>query len=1060
MKGKWAIPVIVSILILGLSGLVPAFADPDDLDVDGISNDNDLCPGTAAGETVDANGCSPAQLDSDGGQHAGTCFGSTFELDRDVYSPGQDVILTLVAPNADMDPNDIDLVWVSMYSPDREKYYGDLPMIETGMNTGIFQFGDHDTLEPFFYTASSDENNLIVFEFYNDFNLCDYFDSVEPIVDFGTTPSTPGLIPTEISLNHLPSGMTEYLNYMIEGYLTTLDGTPLSNKEVNVLYDNSDTGYEVTYVPVTTDSNGYYSAKIGGGSWPGTHELWIFFEGDSDYDMSDTYWPNIQVSEHTWPKGGCDWKPENPDSCINDQYYSDFNKGPDEVKSNVAHDSPQTYIIAKSYRFWGEPMIISIYNPCDWLGTQFLASQWYHDGAHLNFHPSGVGFDFTGLYTAVVQHQESGTYIGETTFSVQSGGPFVSSPSDSQCTGQSTSGTGLIPIELSLNRLPSSMIENLNYIIDGYLKTSDGTPLSGKVVDIIYLATEGDEVTSLSVTTDSNGYYSAKIGGGSLAGTHELFIWFNWASDNYGDWEIHIENIQVSENTSGTGQSAGDIKTITELNQICKDTYGSDYKFSLSTKTGCESTSTPTPTPTPAPVVPEDKSPADSIKDTRCPEGYVFLDEHEVCAETAEHREKLKKERVGELLTTNQYFNLNIVGNCQEPVLRYTDSGFSIEWEYGGKSTGMSIIHPNKRATNNLRINCDASTVSFFTFTNGGVMSVHPIAFTSSGILDTAKNNEYLQDMSISINGQSVETFSADSSKSSTPGIAFDTRDTITRQKIKILNLPMMPKSLPKIGITESSTPEKIFGNCPKPTITSWFDGYALAWVEDSPDGGKNARGFKIGFEGGFYVQDYDWKMSNLKIDCDSKTLTVELEGSSTKNIQGELYVIENSKKNPSKANLAAKSMSISVDGRDINYQLFKSSSSSDNTEFSFLAMPGGKTLTISNIGLIPEPLQKTESAVDSTPKVKEKVPGWIKNNAKWWSEGSISDSDYIGGLQHLIKEDIITVPRQAPVESAGSDEIPDWVKNNAGWWANGQISEEEFLNSVQYLIKEGIIKV
>jgi len=26
-------------------------------------------------------------------------------------------------------------------------------------------------------------------------------------------------------------------------------------------------------------------------------------------------------------------------------------------------------------------------------------------------------------------------------------------------------------------------------------------------------------------------------------------------------------------------------------------------------------------------------------------------------------------------------------------------------------------------------------------------------------------------------------------------------------------------------------------------------------------------------------------------------------------------------------------------------------------------------------------------------------LPSWVKNNAKWWSEGQISDSDFITGL-------------------------------------------------------------
>lgn len=37
-------------------------------------------------------------------------------------------------------------------------------------------------------------------------------------------------------------------------------------------------------------------------------------------------------------------------------------------------------------------------------------------------------------------------------------------------------------------------------------------------------------------------------------------------------------------------------------------------------------------------------------------------------------------------------------------------------------------------------------------------------------------------------------------------------------------------------------------------------------------------------------------------------------------------------------------------------------------------------------------------------------IPDWIKDNARWWADGLISDSDYIGGLQYLISEGIIKI--------------------------------------------------
>lgn len=37
---------------------------------------------------------------------------------------------------------------------------------------------------------------------------------------------------------------------------------------------------------------------------------------------------------------------------------------------------------------------------------------------------------------------------------------------------------------------------------------------------------------------------------------------------------------------------------------------------------------------------------------------------------------------------------------------------------------------------------------------------------------------------------------------------------------------------------------------------------------------------------------------------------------------------------------------------------------------------------------------------------------------------------------------------------------IPDWVRNNAKWWSNGEIDDKTFANGIQYMIKEGIIFV
>ena len=89
-----------------------------------------------------------------------------------------------------------------------------------------------------------------------------------------------------------------------------------------------------------------------------------------------------------------------------------------------------------------------------------------------------------------------------------------------------------------------------------------------------------------------------------------------------------------------------------------------------------------------------------------------------------------------------------------------------------------------------------------------------------------------------------------------------------------------------------------------------------------------------------------------------------------------------------------------------------------------------------------------------------EGVPAWVKNNAGWWADGTISETEFVSGVQHLIKEGILVVPPTTVSDEKTHQGIPAWVKNNAGWWADGTITDGEFVNGIQHLIKIGIVKV
>jgi hypothetical protein len=94
---------------------------------------------------------------------------------------------------------------------------------------------------------------------------------------------------------------------------------------------------------------------------------------------------------------------------------------------------------------------------------------------------------------------------------------------------------------------------------------------------------------------------------------------------------------------------------------------------------------------------------------------------------------------------------------------------------------------------------------------------------------------------------------------------------------------------------------------------------------------------------------------------------------------------------------------------------------------------------------------------VDSSHEIS--IPDWVRNNAAWWAAGQIVDSDFVSGIEFMIKEGIIQVPPTEKQEGSEA-EIPDWVRNNADWWADGLITDDDFASGLQFLISNGIISV
>jgi hypothetical protein len=109
---------------------------------------------------------------------------------------------------------------------------------------------------------------------------------------------------------------------------------------------------------------------------------------------------------------------------------------------------------------------------------------------------------------------------------------------------------------------------------------------------------------------------------------------------------------------------------------------------------------------------------------------------------------------------------------------------------------------------------------------------------------------------------------------------------------------------------------------------------------------------------------------------------------------------------------------------------------------------------------LVVETILQSGENIPQSPAKQGKVPSWIKNNAKWWAQKQIGDTDFLSGIQFMIQQKIILVSGNPTGSNQANTPVPDWIRNNAGWWADDQISEDEFVKALEFLINNGIVRV
>ena len=102
----------------------------------------------------------------------------------------------------------------------------------------------------------------------------------------------------------------------------------------------------------------------------------------------------------------------------------------------------------------------------------------------------------------------------------------------------------------------------------------------------------------------------------------------------------------------------------------------------------------------------------------------------------------------------------------------------------------------------------------------------------------------------------------------------------------------------------------------------------------------------------------------------------------------------------------------------------------------------------------------------NSSAQEDTQIPDWIKNVAGWWASGDISENEFLAGIEYLINNNIIlldSIPCNEKTESQSTSSakmVPDWVKNNAKWWSEDLIEDTDFIVGLDYLITNQIITI
>lgn len=91
-----------------------------------------------------------------------------------------------------------------------------------------------------------------------------------------------------------------------------------------------------------------------------------------------------------------------------------------------------------------------------------------------------------------------------------------------------------------------------------------------------------------------------------------------------------------------------------------------------------------------------------------------------------------------------------------------------------------------------------------------------------------------------------------------------------------------------------------------------------------------------------------------------------------------------------------------------------------------------------------------------SEPRVE--ISAGVRDASGWTQGRAIDDSLLASGLGYLAAQNYLT-PVPSYTEERGKN-VPHWVGTAASWWSEGRITDSDFVKGTQYLIDKGIIRI